>query len=80
MREERNQIALKAGHHQPASETSFYLMAFRWQANDGPTFAGSVAFAIFQGIWTCIAKKPYIFVIFRGGGEGGGSGSTVPPS
>ena len=23
---------------------------------------------IFQGIWTSIAKKPYIFVIFQGGG------------
>ena len=28
---------------------------------------------IFQGNWTRIAEKPYIFVIFRwGGGEGGG--------
>ena len=26
---------------------------------------------IFQGIRTSIAKKPYIFVIFRGGGGGG---------
>ena len=33
---------------------------------------------IFQGIRTSIAKKPYIFVIFRGGG-GGGSGPPVPP-
>ena len=24
------------------------------------------SFAIFQGIWTKIAKKPYIFVIFQG--------------
>ena len=23
---------------------------------------------IFQGIWTSIAKKPYIFIIFQGGG------------
>ena len=26
------------------------------------------SFVIFQGIWTSIAKKPYIFVIFHGGG------------
>ena len=30
----------------------------------------------FQGIRTSIAKKPYIFVIFQGGGECGGSGSA----
>ena len=24
-------------------------------------------FVIFQGTWTIIANKPYIFVIFRGG-------------
>ena len=32
---------------------------------------------IFQGIWTSIAKKPYIFVIFQG--EGGGSEPPDPP-
>ena len=32
---------------------------------------------IFQGIWTRIAKKPYIFVIFQGGG---GVRTPVPPS
>ena len=32
---------------------------------------------IFQGIWTSVAKKPYIFVIFQGGG--GGSGPHIPP-
>ena len=26
------------------------------------------SFEIFQGIWTSIAKRPYIFVIFQGGG------------
>ena len=31
----------------------------------------------FQGIPTSIAKEPYIFDIFQGGG--GGSGSPVPP-
>ena len=29
------------------------------------------SFMIFQGIWTSIAKKPYSFVIFQGGGGGG---------
>ena len=44
-----------------------------------------VCFVIFQGIRTSIAKKPYIFVIFQGGGGGGGgggeggSGPPVPP-
>ena len=28
------------------------------------------SFVIFQGIRTSIAKKPYIFVIFQGGGGG----------
>ena len=48
----------------PASEE----IAFRWRANDGPTLkAGLVALCDFQGIWTSIANKPYIFVIFQGG-------------
>ena len=43
MRKERIQIALIAGHHWPANETPF-KMAFRWRADDGPTFnAGLVA-------------------------------------
>ena len=33
------QIPLKADHHLPAS----ILMAFRWQANDGPTLNVSLA-------------------------------------
>ena len=42
-------------------------MAFGWRADDGRTLnAGLVAFLIFQGI----AKKPYTFVIFQGGGSG----------
>ena len=46
-------------------------MAFRWRADDGPAFnAGLVTLLIFQGIRTNIAKKPYIFVIFQGGGSG----------
>ena len=46
-------------------------MAFRWRADVGPTLsAGLVACVDFQGIRTSIAKKPYIFVIFQGGGSG----------
>ena len=33
---------------------------------------------IYQGIWTSIAMKPYIFVFFHGGGvEGEGGGLSV---
>ena len=38
---------------------------FRWRADGGPTLNASL---VFQGIQTSIAKKPYIFVIFQGGG------------
>ena len=45
-------------------------MAFRLRADVGQTLkAGLVAF--FSGVWTKIAKKPYIFVIFQGGGGEG---------
>ena len=43
-------------------------MAFRWRADDGPTLNPGLVAAIFQGIRTCVAGKPYIFVIFQGGG------------
>ena len=33
----------------------------------------------FQGIRTCIARKPLIIVIFHGGGGGGGPDSLLPP-
>ena len=42
-------------------------MAFRWRADDGPTLNAGLVAAIFQGIRTSIARKPYIFVIFQGG-------------
>ena len=39
--------------------------------DDGPTLnAGLVVLCFFQGIQTSKSKKPYIFVIFRGGGGG----------
>ena len=45
MRGERVQIPLKAGHHRPASETSF-----KWRADNGPTLnAGLVALRFFKG-------------------------------
>ena len=37
--------------------------AFRWHADECPTLNAGLAAAIFQGIRTCIARKPYIFVI-----------------
>ena len=77
MRGKRIQIALKAGHHRPASET--HLMAFRWGADDGPTLKdGFGSFEIFQGVPTSIAKKPYIFVKFQGMGGGGGPAPLSP--
>ena len=43
----------------------------RWRADDGPRLnCWLCSFVIFQGIWTRIAKKSYIFVIFRGVGPG----------
>ena len=44
-------------------------MVFRWRADEGPTLnAGLIgSFVIGQGIRTTIAKKSYIFVIFRVG-------------
>ena len=44
--------------------------AFRWCADDSPTLNAGLVAVIFQGIQTCIARKPYILVIFQGGGGG----------
>ena len=46
-------------------------MAFHWHADDGPTLNADLvdSFVILCGIRTRIAKKPYIFVIFQGGGD-----------
>ena len=54
-------MPIQVGHHWPASETQL-----KWR------FAGMLMMAqhrmlIFPGIWTRIAKKPYIFVIFQEG-------------
>ena len=59
--------------------TGFFLlveMAFCWQAHGGPTLNARL---VFQGIQTSVAKRPYIFVIFRGGGGGGGGGGDPAP-
>ena len=48
-------------------------LAGRWWPN---TECWLVSFVVLQGIRTNIAKKPYVFVIFQGGG---GSGPPVPP-
>ena len=52
-------------------------MAFRCRADDGPPLDADLVAAIFQGIRTNIARKPYIYVIFQGGG--GGVRTPVPP-
>ena len=47
-------------------------MAFRWRTDDGPTICDGLVVGscvIFKGILSNIAKKPYIFVIFQGGGR-----------
>ena len=50
-------------------------IACRWRTDDSPTLnAGS--FVIYQGIKTCIARKPFIFVIFE---EGGPDPPAPPP-
>ena len=64
-RGEMIQIQQKAGHHRHASERHFNGVSFvgRWWPNI-ECWLGS--FVIFQGIWTSIARKPCIFVIFQG--------------
>ena len=55
------------GHHRPASETPF-----KWRFASEPMVAQGQqcwlgSFVNFQGIWTSIAKKLYIFKDFSGG-------------
>ena len=52
-----------------AHQQNAILMVFRWRANDGPTLNAGLIDVILQRIRTRIAKKPYIFVIFQGGGS-----------
>ena len=52
-------------------------MAFCWWVDDCPTLnAGSVALWFFRDI-TSMDKKPYIFVIFQGGGGVGTPSSPL---
>ena len=48
-------------------ELSLCHMAFRWRADDGPALNAGL---VLQVIMTNFAWKPYIFVIFQGGGGG----------
>ena len=76
MRGKRIQIALKASHHRLASETPLNgvsQVGRLWATIE--CWLGS--FVIFQRVRTSIAKKPYIFVIFHGGG---GVRTPCPPS
>ena len=53
----------------PSSASSeIPLKAFRWHADECPTLIAGLDAAIFQGIRTCNARKPYIFVISQCGG------------
>ena len=64
MRGERIQIPLQAGHHRPASETSF-----KWRFAGVPMLAKHKKRAWqlcdFSGVQTDVANKNYIFVFFR---------------
>ena len=63
------------GHHRPASETQFgcrFAGGPRWPNIE--CWLGS--FVVLQGNRTSIAKKPYSFAIFEGGG--GGRDSLFP--
>ena len=52
-----------------ARQRNAIKMAFRSRAADGPALnADLVALSFFRGSGPRIAKKPYIFVIFQGGG------------
>ena len=42
-------------------------MAFRLHADECPKLNAGFAAANFQGIRTCIARKPFIFVVVQGG-------------
>ena len=56
------------GRKDPSTTISGPLMAFHWLADDAPALNAGLVAAIFQGIRNCIARKPYIFVIFHGWG------------
>ena len=66
-----SKMPLKTGHYWPASE-----MPFKWWIAGMLMMAQLGSFVIFQGIRNSTAKKPYVFVIFSGGG---GLGPPVPP-
>ena len=65
--------------HLPSSarQRNAILKAFRWHADECPTLNAGLAAAIFQGIRTCIARKPYIFCDFSAWGSGPGSAHVI---
>ena len=66
LRRERIRNSTKGG---PLSvhQQNVILMSFHWRANDGPTFAGSVALRIFRGSGLVLLRNHNVFfVIFRG--------------
>ena len=52
-------------------------MAFCWRADAAGPSLNARMITDFQGIRTRIAEKPYIFVIFRGGGGASGSADVL---
>ena len=69
----RGDDGLNSTISRPSSACQRNSLACRWWPSIG-CWIGS--FVIFQGFRTSIAMKPYIFVIFQGGG---GSGPLSPP-
>ena len=61
------------GREDPSTTISRPSSAFRWRADDGSKLDAGLVAAIFQGMRTCIARKPYILCF------SGGSGPPVPP-
>ena len=62
-----------------ARQRNAISMAFRWRADDDPTFNAGLVALSFLGFRTSIAKKPFIFVIFQGGGRDPLSSPLDPP-
>ena len=52
-----------SGPSSARQRNAIHLMEFCWHADDGPTLNAGLAAAIL--IRPCMARKPYIFVIFQ---------------
>ena len=64
------------GWREDRNATKSGPLSARQRNDNGPTLNAGLVAVVFQGIRTSIAKEPYIFVIF----QGGGSGPPFPPS